>query len=66
MVLIKQMDMPDCCENCELSDMSICLVTRQIIRRMPNRGRTDWCPLTEVQETLHPKITKIEVGYREI
>ena len=53
MVVIKQMDMPDWCENCELSDMSVCLVTRHLIERVQHpreEKRPRWCPLTEVQQ----------------
>lgn len=49
-VLIKDMGMPNKCEECPFFDADFggCGVTNYFIIRKRGKGRSDWCPLVEV------------------
>ena len=48
-VLIKNMEMPDCCFHCVCSDDG-CGITGDTLTTKEMRERPGWCPLEEVQE----------------
>jgi hypothetical protein len=55
--------MPENCWDCDLEIAIMCLPTR---KRIQNDGRPDWCPLTEIDETLPAQLAAVEMRIKRL
>ena len=53
MIIIKNMDMPNNCVECEFEHFNRCQLARRASARVESLDRPDWCPLGEISDGLH-------------